>query len=132
MPDNLLPNNLLPTGAEPVARWSREQPRAVAVIEDNVSWSYATLARNIAQASVVLAASGVKPGMIVGIQCESRYLNLVLLLAGEILGAAHTALVESDLTADTSLSGHCDFLCVQSDICADLTHIPAIRLSPRF
>jgi acyl-coenzyme A synthetase/AMP-(fatty) acid ligase len=127
-----MPDPFLTTGAQPILRCSRQTPQAIAVIENGVAYSYATLARNIVLASRVLATAGLAPGMIAGIECESRYLNLVLNLAAEIVGAGHTCLVEYDLTADTELARRCDMLCVQSRHEDLLAHPRMVRLSPLF
>ena len=122
----------LTTGACPLARWSGERPGAVAVIENNVPYSYATLARNVVQAAKLLAAAGLGPGMIAGIECDVRYLHLVLILACEVLGAAHVAMVESDLTSDSELMAHCHLLCIQIGRDRMPTHPRVIQLSPGF
>jgi acyl-coenzyme A synthetase/AMP-(fatty) acid ligase len=127
-----MPEENLVTAAEPVLRWCRERPRAIAVMENSVSYSYETLARNVAQAARTLATAGLRPGMIAGIECTPRYRHLVLMLACEILGAAHAALVEGDLTIDTELARRCDILCVESTNANLLTHPRTIRLSPLF
>ncbi len=122
----------LPTGAYPVLRWFRERPRAIAVRESNVSFSYADLARNIAQAVKALAAAGVGPKMLVGIECEPRYLSLILILACEVLGAAHVALVASDLSVDSDLIPRCDVLCLQTVEGGAALAGCVVRLSPDF
>ena len=106
------PHDTIPTGAYPVARWCRATPRAIAVIENDVSYSYAMLATNIVRAARTLAAAGLRQGMIVGIECDVHYLHLVLILACETLGAAHVCLVGDDQAQDADLLAHCDLLCV--------------------
>ncbi len=108
------PDETIPTGAYPVARWCRATPHAIAVIEKDVSYSYAMLATNIVQAARVLADAGLGQGMIVGIECHVHYLHLVLILACEVLGAAHVCLVGDDQAQDADLLAHCDLLCVTS------------------
>jgi acyl-coenzyme A synthetase/AMP-(fatty) acid ligase len=125
-------DHVLTTGAQPILRCSRQKPQAIAVVENCVAYSYATLARNIVAASRVLATAGLAPGMIAGIECESRYLNLVLNLAAEVVGAGHTCLMEYDLTVDTELASRCDMLCVQSLHKDVLAHPRLVRLSPLF
>ncbi len=125
------PDDIIPTGAYSVARWCREAPQAIAVIENDVSYSYAMLATNIVQAARSLAAAGLRQGMIVGIETNLQYLHLVLILACEILGAAHVCLA-GDLAQDADLLTHCDFLCVMTWN----DHAPegprVLRLSPDF
>jgi len=106
--------DILPTGAHPVARWCRETPRAIAVIENDVSYSYSMLAMNIVQTAKILAAAGLRQGMIVGIECHVQYLHLVLILACEILGATHAALLDDDVAGDSELVARCDFLCTET------------------
>lgn len=77
------------TGAKAVARWARETPEAIAVVEDDAAYSYATLASNIVQAAGFLRSMGPRPGMIVGIETGIQYLHLNLVLAAEVIGAAH-------------------------------------------
>jgi acyl-coenzyme A synthetase/AMP-(fatty) acid ligase len=122
----------LTTAAHHVMHWSREQPRAIAVAEGDISYSYAMLARNIVQAARALAVAGVGSETIVGIECEVRYLHLVLILTCEILGAAHVALIASDLTLGGDLAARCDVLCIQSDGDSITMHDRIIRLSPEF
>jgi acyl-coenzyme A synthetase/AMP-(fatty) acid ligase len=127
-----MPDQTLTTGADPVLRWSRETPHAIAVMENNVSYSYSALARNLTQAAKMLAMAGLCPGMIVGIECEVRYLHLVLILACEVLGAAHVMMEPSDLTSDSALLPHCDLLCVQTNNDHLSKHARVIQLSLEF
>src|SRR5258708_31251206 len=90
------------------------------------------LGRNIVQAARVLASAGLSPGMIVGIECDVRYLQLVLILACEIIGAAHVAMVEPDLTLGGDLPSRCDLLCVQTNSDRISPHPRIIQLSPAF
>jgi len=122
----------LPTPAAAVAHWARETPRATAVVEGGVSCSYALLARNVAQSAAMLEAAGVAPGMLVGIECDVRYLHLVLILACETLGAAHVALAEAELTMDRDPAARCDLLCIVRDGDATLDGARVIHLSPEF
>ena len=128
--DKPMSDKNLPTGADPVSRWYREKPGATAVIENDVAYSYATLAMNTVQAATILASAGLRPGMVVGIECDVRYLHLVLILACEMLGAAHLAMVASDLAPDSDLPRRCDLLCVQSSADHDFAHPRIVRLSP--
>src|SRR5882672_12336581 len=88
------------TCAQAVSRWARVTPAAIAVVEGATAHSYETLASNIAQAAEMLRSAGLRRGMIVGIQCEARYLHLVLILASETAGAAHLSLAPADLISD--------------------------------
>jgi acyl-coenzyme A synthetase/AMP-(fatty) acid ligase len=125
-------DDIIPTGAHPVARWCRETPGAIAIIENDVSYSYLMLAKSIVQTTRILMAAGLRQGMIVGIECNVQYLHLVLILACEILGAVHVCLVEHDLTQDGDLLVHCDFLCAETwnDRISKFPRV--LRLSPEF
>jgi acyl-coenzyme A synthetase/AMP-(fatty) acid ligase len=125
-------DDMIPTGAHPVARWCRATPRAIAVIDNEVSYSYSALAANIVQTATILTAAGLRRGMIVGIDCNVQYLHLVLILACEIVGATHVCLMETDLTPDGDLVAHCDFLCTetQNDRVAEFPRV--LRLSLEF
>ena len=125
-------DDTIPTGAHPVARWCRETPRAIAVIENDVSYSYSMLAMNIVQTARILLAAGLRQGMIVGIECNVQYLHLVLILACEILGTVHVSLLEGDLTQDDDLVARCDFLCAVTcnDHISKFPHL--LELSPEF
>jgi acyl-CoA synthetase (AMP-forming)/AMP-acid ligase II len=122
----------LAMAAEPLPRWCRERPGAIAVIENNVSYTYSTLASDVARAVKALAAAGVQPRMIVGIECEPRYSHLVILLACEALGAAHVAMVAAELTGDNDLAPRCDMLCIQAAGGVVPPNSRVIRLSPLF
>ncbi|HET6236857.1 MAG TPA: AMP-binding protein [Acetobacteraceae bacterium] len=90
------------------------------------------LARNLVQAAKMLTMAGLCPGMIAGIECEVRYLHLVLILACEVLGAAHVMMEPSDLTSDSELLPHCDLLCVQTNNDHLSKHARVIHLSLEF
>ncbi len=123
-------NEIIPTGAYPLARWCRETPRAIAVIDNDVSYPYSMLATNVVQAARILAAAGLRPGMIVGIETAFRYLNLILVLACEILEATHLALGSDDLVPDGDLVGRCDILCVETTSYRGCPRV--VHLSPQF
>jgi acyl-coenzyme A synthetase/AMP-(fatty) acid ligase len=123
---------MLTTGAESVLRWSRETPHAIAVVDNNISYSYSTLARNLAQAAKILSAAGLCPSMIVGIECEVQYLNLILILACEVLGAAHVMMEPFDLTPNGDLLPNCNLLCVQTNNAHIAKHARVIQLSLEF
>ncbi len=105
---------MLPTAAGPIPRWYHEPPQSVAVIENNVSFTCAELARNILLAAKALSVEGVRPGMIGVVESAPRYLHLIMILACEVVGAAHITVVPSDLTPDSDLVPHCDVLCIQA------------------
>jgi AMP-binding enzyme len=125
-------DELLPTGAYPVARWYRETPNATAVIENGVSYSYATLATCIVKTAGILMAAGLRPDMIIGIQGDVRFMTLVLTLASELAGATHVSLTEQELDPFSEVVERCDFVCAEAwnDRLSRLPH--AIRISPEF
>ena len=119
----------LMTGASALARWARETPMAVAVMEGDTSYSYAMLFSNMLQAVEMLQAVGLRRGMIAGIQTEVQYLQLVLLLAAEIIGAAHLSITEPDLQAGGELAERCDLLCVET-VTSHVAHHPNLVRLP--
>lgn len=84
-----MPDTVVPSGARSVLKWARERPEAVAISEPGSVFSYLELARQIAAAAEVLEAEGVRAGLIVGLQCRSPHVRVVLALACEVLGAVH-------------------------------------------
>ncbi|MSO99685.1 MAG: long-chain fatty acid--CoA ligase [Acetobacteraceae bacterium] len=130
-PDTSLTAEDLAIGAQAVARWARETPDAVAVVEGVMSWSYRALATHIVQAGVMLRRGGLRPGMVIGIQSELQYSQLVLILATEVTGASHLSLAPSDLTGDDELLKRCDMLCIETTTESTARHPCAIELSSR-
>jgi acyl-coenzyme A synthetase/AMP-(fatty) acid ligase len=112
-----------------IAHWGRTTPEAIAVIEGEVSYSYATLALNVAQAAEMLRSKGLRRGMIVGIECNLQYLNLVLILGCEVVGAAHLALAPINLIFDRDLPTRCDLLCVETTMQYVANHPRVVPLS---
>lgn len=84
----------VPSGAQSVLKWARERPQAVAVSERGAAFSYLDLARQIAGCAAVLETEGVRAGEIVGLQCQSPHVRVVLALACEVLGATHLSFNE--------------------------------------
>lgn len=89
-------DQVVPSGAQSVLRWARERPEAVAISEGGIAFSYLELARQIAATAAVLEAEGVRAGLIVGLECRSPHLRVVLALACEVLGAVHLSFVAAD------------------------------------
>jgi acyl-coenzyme A synthetase/AMP-(fatty) acid ligase len=50
--------------------------------------------------------------MLVGIECERRYLHLILILACEIIGATSVSVTQADVAAADPILSRCEFLCV--------------------
>lgn len=88
------PNAL--TGARSVHRWARDAPDAVAVIDTQHCYTDANVALLIVKTVNYLEPPSLPPGAIVGIQCSSRYMTLVLILTCECLGAATVSFVASE------------------------------------
>jgi acyl-coenzyme A synthetase/AMP-(fatty) acid ligase len=105
----------VPAAAAPVLHWCRHTPRAIAVVENDLSFTYAMLARSIAQAAKLLARAGVGEGSLVGIECDARLLHLVLILACETVGAAHVALLPRELGLAHGPVANCRLVCAVSD-----------------
>jgi acyl-coenzyme A synthetase/AMP-(fatty) acid ligase len=104
-----------PTGAQSVWRWARDTPTAIAVIEAGYQYTYANVAELIVRMVALLRSFDVAPGTIVGIECSSRYLHLVLILACECLGAATVSLAATELNGENEVLGRCGLLCLEAD-----------------
>jgi len=91
-------DQVVPSGAQSVLKWARERPEAVAISEGGIAFSYLDLARQIAATAAVLEAEGVRTGLIVGIECRSPHLRMVLALACEVLGAVHLSFVPAEMS----------------------------------
>ncbi|MDR3529779.1 MAG: hypothetical protein P4L90_04350 [Rhodopila sp.] len=103
------------TSAQSVLRWARETPHAIAVIETQFRYTYADLAALIVKTAKVLRPSVTRPGALVGIECGSRYMHLVLVLACECLGANTVSFVPPELTDDNELLPRCSLLCIEAN-----------------
>ncbi len=97
-----------------ILHWARHTPNAVAVIEGDRDHSYGDLAATVVRYTKALTASGVRPGMLVGIECGYRYLHMALIMACELIGAASLSLSEQDARAPDSGMERCDFLCLET------------------
>src|SRR3954463_13952725 len=120
------------TGAQSVARWSGATPDAVAVIDHDETFSYSTLSVHMLRAAVLLRSAGLRPGMILGIQCDAHYKHLVLLLACEIIGATHWSIERVELLFDPALATRCDILCAETMDRYATTHKCVIELPSCF
>src|ERR1043166_2282474 len=78
--------------ADYVAYHAAERPDAVAVVSDGRPASYAELDRDIRKFAGAVHERGVVPGGSVAIGCNDFYVELLLLLACERLGAASASL----------------------------------------
>jgi len=61
-----------------------------------------------------LGESSVKPGMLVGLQHQNRYLHLLLIEACQLLGATSVSLSPADIAAHDPILDRCDVLCLQT------------------
>jgi fatty-acyl-CoA synthase len=106
------------TTTQAIARWARETPNALAVVGGDARVSYRQLAAHIVDTMRYLSAAGVGPGSIVGIEVGSRYVDLLLIVACETIGAAHAPFRTAEITDDDVLIPHCDALWLISDTIA--------------
>lgn len=105
-----------------VLHWAAVAGDRIAIVEGAVGHTYGAVALQLRRFSTFLRRSGVREGMIVGVECESRRLALLVMLACESLGAAHLPLGAADLAPDSPLAGRCDLICAQ--------HVPAAEGLP--
>lgn len=106
-----------PSGAQSVLNWARKRPGSVAISERGTAFSYLDLAGQIAAAAEVLEAEGVRAGMIVGLQCCSPHLRIVLALACEVLGAVHLSFGDEQSEIPRRLVARCDlFLAEHAEV----------------
>ncbi len=102
------------TTTHAIARFAVERPDAIAVVDDGVGYSYGVLAAHVIGTIRRLTAAGAGHGTIAGIECDLRYVHLVLILACEAVGAAHLALTARDLAGGGEPVTKCDLLCVMT------------------
>lgn len=86
------------------------------MIEHDATYCYGDVAAGIVQWTRALAASSVRSGMLVGLQCQPRYLQFLLIQACQILGATSVSLSPGDITGRDPILDRCDFLCLQRPI----------------
>ncbi len=84
------------------------------MIEQDATYGYGDLAANIAQWTRALAASSIRPGMLVGLQHDQRYLHFLLIQACQLLGATSVSLSRGDIAIHDPILDRCDFLCLQA------------------
>ena len=95
-----------------ILHWVRHTPDAVAVIEVDRPYTYGDLGVGIAQYVKALRATGLQPGMLMGVACANRYLCLLVLFASEIIGATTLSLTRHDVDSGDPVLAHCDLLCI--------------------
>jgi acyl-coenzyme A synthetase/AMP-(fatty) acid ligase len=94
----------------------RSNPDALAVIEQNGWYSYADMAAGIARYVKALRATGLRSGMLVGIECDYRYIHLTVILACGIVEATVVSLSANDIAARDSILERCDLLCLKTEL----------------
>lgn len=95
-----------------ILHWVRHSPNAVAVIEADRPYTYGDLGVGIAQYVKALRATGLRPGMLMGVACANRYLCLLVLFASEIIGATTLSLAPGEVGSGDPVLARCDLLCV--------------------
>jgi acyl-coenzyme A synthetase/AMP-(fatty) acid ligase len=95
------------TGSQSLAHWAKRAPHAIAATESGQRYTYGDMAGLVVRMAKHLSVSGLSPGSIVGIECSSRYIELVMILACECLGLITTSFVASELTSDNDLLSRC-------------------------
>lgn len=96
-----------------ILHWFRHRPDAVALIEAGRAYSYGDLGVGVVRYVKTLRATGLRPGMLLGVSCRNRYLHLLVLLSAEILGAPTLSLAPTEIAAHDPILHRCDMLCVQ-------------------
>jgi len=76
-----------PTSAEWIEAVAAREPQRLAVVQEQQAWTYASLLRGIDALSLALQAQGVRRGQRVAVSQPGFYLQLVMLLACENIGA---------------------------------------------
>ena len=111
----MLPALPFPSPVLGVYHWAQRTPRAIAVVEGAEHYCYATLASHVARAAAMLHAKGARAGLLIGLQRESYYLQLVLILACEFIGAAHLSIGRDTTNERPDLVARCDLLCLREE-----------------
>jgi acyl-coenzyme A synthetase/AMP-(fatty) acid ligase len=106
------PSQPLYTTAQYLATHAREQPRARAITDGTTDCSYRDLAINVVRIMDALTGIGIRPGQVVGVEMNDRFLHLVLLLACETLGATTISLLPFELGPDMDMGSVCDCILV--------------------
>lgn len=115
------------TGAQSVLKWARISPKETAIVHGAIEYSYFDLAVYITQFVKALEESGVRRGMLVGIQSQDKYLSLILGLSIEVIGAATLFLSKNEIAQSEAIS-HCEALIIENLVanlgyCAVLIHL---------
>jgi acyl-CoA synthetase (AMP-forming)/AMP-acid ligase II len=115
------------TGARGARYWARTTPGAIAVVEAGYRYPYADMTALIVKTVKHLQALALPVEPTIGIECSSRFMHLVLILACECLGATTVSFVPSDITADNELLARCTLLCLETPTKTETaSHLPPI------
>jgi acyl-coenzyme A synthetase/AMP-(fatty) acid ligase len=98
----------LSSTARYIAWYASHAPDATAIVDNGAHITYRDLATDLVRCVRALAAFGVRPSMLVGLQMLDRYPNVLLLLACEVTGATAMSLSEADLSSGDPIIRHCD------------------------
>jgi len=91
--------------------WANIDPDEPAlVIEGEGTFTFGQLAARVAAMARWLAAAGMQPGALVGIESENQHTHIVALLASEALGACTVSFDAGDLISADRVVGRCDWL----------------------
>jgi len=105
----------LPHTAGQIRHFAATRPHDDAVIENGTRYSYARFAQCLAQMGAELAELSIGPGMIVGVESENRFVQWLIILACESLGAATISLAPFALVPGGALVARCQVLFSDAD-----------------
>jgi acyl-CoA synthetase (AMP-forming)/AMP-acid ligase II len=105
-----------------VHHWALNTPDAIVVEESGNQYTYHDLASQIFQCAQFFESIGVNKGMLVGIECDDRFLHLVLVLAADAVGATSISFYSPELSLENFALLQCDF--------AFLENAPHINVVP--
>ncbi len=94
-----------------LAHWAEVSPGdAALVIGQRGKVSFGDLAQSVARMAKLLAAAGVAPGMLVGIETADQAGHVAALLACEALGVCTVSFSAEDLATGDALVGRCEWV----------------------
>ena len=97
-----------------VHHWALNTPDAIAIEESGNVHTYHGLASRVIQCAQFFESIGVNRGMLVGIECNDRFLHLVLVLAADALGATSISFYSPELSVENFALLQCDFAFLQN------------------
>ncbi len=116
------------TPAQALCQWAGATPQAAAVAEGGQTYSYAQMALHTVRLVKKLEALGVGNGAVVGLQSQSRYLNLMLVLALEVLHAVPVFL-SAQGDNDSTVVAQCHTILAQSAQCLQAQPLAGQRIA---